>query len=162
MTRKKKPTPWKIVKGKTPEPTKVRADTLYHGTSSKYLASIKRHGILPAGRAGLGATGSRSWAMSGGSRSDMLGLVGVTDRTRSAAFYAGLYAGRRKYRPVIFNIDKNRLNKALLVRRRGSSVGGGKEWDYPRKIPPSALRGYWVYMKTRGKRKQWVYKKRPR
>lgn len=157
MARKKKIKPWKLVKGKTPEPTKVRANILYHGTNSNHLASIKRHGIIPAWRAGLGATGSRSWKLSGGSASDMLGLVGVTDRTKSAAFYASL--GGRKARPVIFEIDKRKLRRDLLVRRRGSSVGG-KEWDYPRRIPPSALRGYWVYMKVRGKRKRWLYKRR--
>ena len=150
------------MKGKKPEPTKVRTDTLYHGTSSTHLASIKRHGIVPAGRAGIGATGSRNWQISGGSRSDMLGLVGVTDRTRSAAFYANLVSMGSSRRPVIIDIDKRRLRRDLLVRRRGSSVGGGKEWDYPRRITPSAIRGYWVLQKKRNGKKVWVFKRRPR
>jgi hypothetical protein len=153
-------TSWKIVKDKKPEPTKVRRDTLYHGTGSHHLASIKRHGLIPAGRAGLGATASRSWKISGGSASDMIGLVGLTDRTRSAAFYATTVSIGKGKRPIIIEVNRNRLNSKLLVRRKGSSVGGGKEWDYPRRVPPSAIRGYWVYMKVRGKRKAWIYKKK--
>ena len=153
-----------LVKGRKPKPTKTSSDTLYHGTSSKNLSSIKKHGLLPAGRAGKGATGSKAWTSSGGSRSDMIGQVGVTDRTRSAAFYASIAAphrGRGADRPIILDVDRTKLRKTILVRRKGSSVGGGKEWDYPARIPPSAIRGYWVYQKNRktGK-KEWVYKKK--
>ncbi|MHA2433833.1 MAG: hypothetical protein ACXADO_11440 [Candidatus Thorarchaeota archaeon] len=162
---KKKPNiVWRLVKGLKPTPTKTDPNTLYHGTSSKNLASIKKHGIVPARRSGMGATDSESWVMSGGSRSDMVGLVGVTDRTRSAAFYASLVTPFRSKsaRPIILTIDKKKLKSGKLVRRQGSSVGGGKEWDYPDRVPPSAIVGYWVLAKQRTGRREWVFKKRGR
>lgn len=156
---------WRIDRDVKLEPTRVNPLILYHGTSSKHLASIKRHGLVPAGRAGIGATGSRNWKLSGGSREDMIGLVGLTDKTRSAAFYASLVAppvGRSRSRPVIIVVDKRKIQSKLLVRRRGSSVGGGREWDYPKIVPKSAIIGYWVYAKARSGRRRWVFKRRYR
>ena len=146
---------WLLEPNREPTPTKVHQNILYHGTSGQHLKSILEHGLIPAGKAGLGATSSSAWTESGGSESDMIGLVGLTDRTRSGAFYASLVSGR-KHNPVILEIDRNKLDKAVLVRRRGSSVGGGKEWDYPRPIPVSAINAYWRYTKKNG----WQYHKK--
>jgi len=145
---------WSVIKGLKPTPTKTDPDKLYHGTSGKNLASIKKHGLIPAGKSGKGATGSKVWH---GSKSDMLGLVGLTDKTRAAAFYSSIVT-RIKGRQVIIVVDKRKIDKKVLSRRKGSSVGGGKEWDYPKRIPPSAIIGYWEYKRGKG----WKFRKKKR
>jgi len=153
---------------------KKHSNIMWHGTTDLYLEGIKRYGLTPSQKAGLGATGSSAWH---GREDDQIGSVAITDHMPNAVGYA-LHAGilsEREGNQLVLMIDKTKLSQKDIWLREGSGAPPAKEWDYTNFITPETIIGYWHNIgkvkiipgqkafieESKGRHKGWVFFSNP-